>query len=413
MDPRPSSRARRVFARFGRSTAGALRSGEEPVARFNSSAYVALGVTVLAVVGVVIGWLQLRHDTTASTVDDVSLVASVDESYPFPQFVLDASVDLTDLPQPLELYCQPEHVRWLQDHGTRVAPITIELTNTGSGGEYVRVSDLRFQRDENAPDAKPSFVFDCRSAGLAEGLSATLALGETPADDTLTALREAQTVPVAFNLAAGESGYVQLGFGPTAQSVAGDVVFEVAAGQEVSDRPVVREGTEKSFVVPGLGTREELVVAPSTYRRVYHCSIEHGQTNWNCTPTEIQDAVAQLATDADFTAPERAVETYAAPEIEAIVEEYACQDASRLGGEVRDFVNLYAGENLMDETNLEGDEVGPTEYSLLKSSIPAVVEACGAEYATETARAMADTTGMTADAGSALIALADAGDGSR
>jgi hypothetical protein len=405
MDSGPVSSTRKALATVGKSTAGALRSGERSVGRFNRNAYVVLAVVILSVVGVVLAWLQYRHETAASGVADVTMVAPA-ENYTVSKFVLDASVDLTDLPAMApDLYCQPEHVRWLHDHGTRIDPIVIELTNEGSGGEYARVSDLRFERHETPESSSPSFIFDCVSGGVADTLRADLTLGDTAAEDLVAARKGPETVPVAFNLAAGESAYLELGIHPAVESVSGDIVLEVAAGGEVGDRAVTREDGEQSFEIPGLGTQEPLFVSAASHDRVFYCTVGD-EPLWACTATEVRQVAKQLAESSVFVPPLEASEKYAVPEARAIIEEFACHDARELGVELRDFVNAYVGFGPSDP---DREKVGATEHSFLRTSITEVREACNTEYAADAARAMADTPGMSAAVRGDLLAAAGGG----
>jgi hypothetical protein len=388
MGPSLVSRAGKALSTFGRLAAGVLRSGERPLGRFNRSAYIAFAVVLLTAAAVVIGWLQYRHDTATADMAEVTLVAESNEGNHVVAFVVDASEDLSTLPSsgPLDPGCTPEQLEWLRAHGTLVSPVSIRMTNTGSADGLVRVADLRFERDETAQVAPPSFIFDCPNAGIADTVLAYLALGETQAQDTLEAYHGTAGTPgpIAFNLAAGEAAYVYLNIAPAIGSVSGDLVFEVTTGDETGDKSVTREDGERSFVIPGLGTRGALIVSPSGEEGVLHCKASP-EEDGNCTPMGVRGIVARLAEDAEL----------AAQVLTTLIDDAACRDPHDLGTNLSNFANGYAGPL----------GVGDAELPLLRAATAELLAACGPEFASDTVSGIAASDYVWRE----LTAVADQG----
>jgi hypothetical protein len=311
-----AARAREKLVKVLRSGKKLHARGERPVAQLNSNVYIVLAVSVAAIVGAVIAWLQLRHDIAGTSTADIVITAESRADTVPADYVIGASADFRTLPaNPGAASCTDGQVAWLKEHGTLVRPYRIELINEGSGEGFVRASDPRFEHTSQDGDTPLGVVFSCPDAGLADTVVAHLKPGNGPGDDVIGSSGD-DGGPVAFNLAAGEAGYVDLFVRPGMNTVVGMIFFTVAADDGEHRVVVNDERVDSSITIPGTGTEEPLNLSISTTLGAVRCNhprLEQarwpGQGHWadagwggQCWARDLEEIARWAAGDGDMEA---------------------------------------------------------------------------------------------------------------
>jgi hypothetical protein len=206
----------------------------------------------VAVVGAVTGVISIVPILfpDSSGLGSLSVTAGADDSAPhefaLPFAALDSGFPIADVP------CSGDQLAWLDEHATSIQRhFMIDMRNSASDGAMLALIDFRADVEYDASAATDVLVVCPTDTASATVKAAALAVDDRKATARFSALTAAgqpvPEIPVAWNLAPGETGRLQIVL-TGERGTSGDLVVTALVGGDENTVPIDGPG----FQLPGL-----------------------------------------------------------------------------------------------------------------------------------------------------------------